>query len=75
MNFKQIFKTLFMIALLSLLVVMGMYNQQPVEFYLPRIREQRLPAALMYFAFFGVGVLAGTIMMAGGGKKGGKSKD
>ena len=30
------------------------------------------PAAIMYFAFFAVGVLSGTILTAGG-KKGGKS--
>ena len=32
------------------------------------------PAAIMYFAFFAVGVLSGTILTAGGGKKGGASK-
>lgn len=77
MNFKLIFKTLFVIALLALLVVMGMNNRQTAKLYLPPIvpRVQEQPAALMYFAFFGVGFLAGTLLMAGGGKGGGsKSK-
>ena len=77
MNFKLIFKTLFIIALLALLVIMGMNNRQTATLSMTPIipRVQRQPAALMYFAFFGVGFLSGTLLMAGGGKKGGgKSK-
>lgn len=73
MNFKLIFKTLLVIALLALLVVMGMYNTQTVQLHLPRDRTQTGPAALMYFAFFGIGFLSGTLLMAGGKKGGGKS--
>jgi hypothetical protein len=29
----------------------------------------------MYFGFFGVGFLAGTIVMSGGGKRSSKSKE
>ncbi len=76
MNFMLILKTLLILAILSMLVYMGMYNRQPVVLRLPQlfIEDKRLPAALMYFGFFGVGFLAGTIVMAGAGKKGGKSK-
>jgi uncharacterized integral membrane protein len=77
MNFKLIFKTLLIIALLALLVIMGMNNRQTVDLDMPHIlpKPQKQPAALMYFAFFGVGFLAGTILMAGGKKGGGgKSK-
>jgi uncharacterized membrane protein YciS (DUF1049 family) len=75
MNFKLIFKTLLIIALLALLVIMGMNNRQNVDLDMPHIlpKPQRQPAALMYFGFFGVGFLAGTILMAGG-KKGGGGK-
>jgi uncharacterized integral membrane protein len=74
MNFKLIFKTLFVIATLSLLVLMGMNNPDNVELRLPHFHPSwpktlKQPAALMYFGFFGVGFLAGTIVMAGGGKK------
>jgi uncharacterized integral membrane protein len=63
------------IAVLALLVIMGMYNPQTVKLSMPNIlpREQSLPAALMYFAFFGVGFLVGAVVMAGGGKKSGGS--
>lgn len=75
MNFKLIFKTLFVLALLALLVLMGMNNRQTTTLSLPPILPgvQRQPAAIMYFAFFGVGFLSGTLLMAGG-KKGGSGK-
>ena len=57
MNFKLIFKTLLTIALLALLVIMGMNNRQIATLKMPPIlpKEQAQPAALMYFAFFGIG--------------------
>ncbi|HWX20013.1 MAG TPA: hypothetical protein VN578_08920 [Candidatus Binatia bacterium] len=75
MNTKLLLKTIFLILVLSLLVVMGMNNQQKVELSLPPLlpRTQKLPAALMYFGFFGVGVLSGTLLTAGG-KGGSRSK-
>ena len=76
MNAKLLLKTLFFILILLLLVLMGMYNRDTVNFTLPPLVENAVkqPAALMYFAFFAVGVLTGTIMTAGTGKKGGSTK-
>jgi uncharacterized integral membrane protein len=73
MNFKLILKALFIIAVLSLLVIMGMNNRETVRLSMPNIlpRDQSLPAALMYFSFFGVGFIVGAVLMAGGGKKSG----
>jgi len=73
MNAKLMLKTIFLIAILLLLVIMGMNNRQPVRFIMPLIlpKAQELPAALMYFAFFAIGLLSGTILTAG--KKGGGS--
>jgi len=75
MNFKLLFKTLLIIALLALLVIMGMNNRQVVQLRMPHVlpRVQEQPAALMYFAFFGIGFLSGTLLMAGGKRSGGKS--
>jgi uncharacterized membrane protein YciS (DUF1049 family) len=75
MNFKLIFKTLLIIALLALLVIMGMNNHQTVTLDMPPIlpRAQKQPAALMYFTFFAIGFLSGTLLMAGS-KKGGGGK-
>jgi uncharacterized integral membrane protein len=68
---KILFKTVFTMAVLLLLVLMGMHNRSPVDFSLPPVLKQTLqqPAALMYFAFFGVGVLTGLVVTAGGGRR------
>src|SRR4051794_51630 len=73
MNFKLLFKTLLILAVLALLVLMGMHNQEKVTLTLPPVLPKVLkqPAAIMYFGFFGVGFLVGTIMMAGSSKRGG----
>jgi uncharacterized integral membrane protein len=80
MPFKLIFKTLVIIAILSLLVLMGMNNTNTIELHLPHVKPEwptvlKQPAAMMYFGFFGVGFLAGTIVMAGGGKRSSKTKE
>ncbi len=73
MNFKLLLKTIFLVLILLLLVIMGMNNRQTVSLSLPPIlsKAQKLPAAIMYFAFFGVGVLSGAMLT--GGTKGGAS--
>jgi len=75
MNSKLLLKTLFLILVLLLLVLMGMHNRSTVDFTLPPLlnRVIQQPAALMYFAFFAVGVVTGTILTAGVGRKGGKT--
>ena len=75
MNIKLLLKTIFLIAILLLLVLMGMNNRGSVIFALPPILPKSIhqPAAIMYFAFFAVGVLTGTILSAGGGKGKGSS--
>jgi len=70
MNFKLIFKSLLIIAVLVLLVIMGMNNRKTVELSMPFLpRTQTQPAALMYIAFFGLGFLCGAVLMSGGGSK------
>jgi len=73
MNFKLLLRTIFLVLILLLLVIMGMNNRQTVSLSLPPIlpKAQKMPAAIMYFAFFAVGVLSGTMLI--GGKKGGAS--
>ena len=67
MNAKLLFKTIFLMIVLLLLVMMGMNNQTPVSFSLPPILPKKVsqPAAIMYFAFFAIGVLTGTVLTAG----------
>ncbi|MHB1308253.1 MAG: hypothetical protein ACYC23_14340 [Limisphaerales bacterium] len=72
MNAKLLFKTVFLIAMLLLLVLIGMHNKETVPFTLPPLvtKSIRQPAAIMYFAFFAVGVLTGTVLSVGTGKRG-----
>ncbi len=76
MNAKILAKSLFLVLVLLLLVLMGLYNRESVNFALPPILPRRIqqPAALMYFGCFAVGFLTGTIVWAGGGKKGSASR-
>ena len=67
MNAKLILKTVFLIAVLSLLVIMGMHNRQSVSLAMPPLLPKvlKLSAALMYFGFFAIGLLTGAILTAG----------
>jgi len=73
MNAKLLSKIVFIIVLLFLLVLIGLNNKQAVSFTLPPVLPKAVqqPAAIMYFAFFAVGVLAGAVLTAGTGKRGG----
>lgn len=75
MNAKLLLKSLFVVLILLLLVLMGMNNRGLVEFALPPLLPRRIqqPAALMYFAFFAIGLVTGTIVSSGGGKKKGSA--
>jgi uncharacterized integral membrane protein len=74
MNTKLLLKTILLIAILLLLVIMGMNNRQTVELSMPPLlpKVQRFPAAIMYFGFFALGFVGGTLITAGGkGSRGG----
>ena len=75
MNAKLLLKTVFLMIVLLLLVLMGMNNRGSVSFALPPLLPKAVsqPAAIMFFAFFAAGVLTGTILTAGSGRKGSSS--
>ena len=72
---KLFFKTIFVMAVLALLVIMGLNNRSSVSFALPPILPKAIsqPAALMYFAFFAVGFVTATVIRGSSGGKGGSS--
>ena len=76
MNIRLLLRTILLVAILLLLVIMGMKNRQTVGLTLPPIfsKPQKLPAAIMYFSFFAVGALSGTMLTAGKKGGGGRSK-
>ncbi len=67
MSIIRVLKLVFFLAVLLFLVVMGVYNRGTVDFQLPLVLQQQVqqPAALMYFAFFAVGVLTGGLAALG----------
>ena len=67
MNIIMLLKTIFVTAILLLLVLIGLNNSAPVDFNLPPLlaAEVKQPAAIMYFAFFAVGLLTGAILSIG----------
>ena len=76
MNTKLMIKMGVILAVLLFRVMMGRSNQQQITFYLnPLGMSSRLvPAAIMYFIFFGVGFFAGGLLFSGGGKSGASQK-
>ena len=60
-------KLVFFLAVLALLVLMGVYNKSLVDFNLPPLVNGvvQQPAALMYFGFFAIGVITGTVLTFG----------
>jgi uncharacterized integral membrane protein len=76
MNARLLFKTLFLLVVALLLVLMGMHNKALISLSLPPLLPHGLtqPAGIMYFGFFAIGFLSGTIFTAGGWHGGGKSK-
>jgi hypothetical protein len=71
MKVISLIKLVFATAILLLLVLIGVYNRGQVAFSLPPLMSQVVeqPAALMYFGFFAIGLVTGTILSVGGGKK------
>ena len=80
---KAVVKTLALLAILFVMLYVGMNNTHAINFHFPIAgTTAKAPihasAAVLYFAMFAVGVLAGTILWVGnraGGKKGGGGKD
>lgn len=77
MSFKAIFKTVWFLALLFVVLYVGINNTDPINFNFPLAgttakNPLRESAALIYFGMFAVGVFAGMVLHIGGG--GGKKK-
>ncbi|MDO8544267.1 MAG: hypothetical protein Q7S40_27830 [Opitutaceae bacterium] len=74
---KAVIKTIALLAILFVMLYVGMNNTHAIDFHFPVAgTTTKTPvhasAALIYFAVFAVGLLAGTILAVGGGSSGGK---
>ena len=77
--FKAVVKTIALLVILFVMLYVGMNNGHTVDFQFPVAGTTdkspiRAPAALIYFGVFAVGLLAGTILNAGGTGGGGARK-
>lgn len=75
MNAKMFFRSIVFLLLLFVVLYIGMHNTLPIDFYFPVLLEKKLsqPAALIFFAMFAIGVIAGMMLHAGE-KSGGEGK-
>jgi len=73
---RMIFKFVFVIVVLLFMVQMGMSNGTgTADFRLNLINYQtKTQPAMMYFIFFGAGLLTGGVLALGTGKSGGSKK-
>jgi uncharacterized membrane protein YciS (DUF1049 family) len=71
MNAKMLLRTFVFLILLFVILYIGMENPQRIDFRFPMLLEKRLtqPAAVLYFAMFAIGVVAGMMLHSGGGRK------
>ena len=67
MNIIMLIKTVFIAGILLLLVLIGLNNNAPVDFKLPPLLSSvvKQPAAIMYFAFFAIGLITGAVLSIG----------
>ena len=79
MSIKLLLRILVFLALLFVILYVGMTNPKEIDFYFPLVSPKpnapilHQPAALIYFGIFAIGVLAGAMFNAGGGKKSSRS--
>jgi uncharacterized membrane protein YciS (DUF1049 family) len=74
MSFKVLFKAIVFLVILFVMLYIGVNNRQSADFFFPVLLDKKLTtdAAMIYFGMFAVGVIAGTLLTAGGGS--GKSR-
>ena len=72
---KTFLRAVVFLAIFFVMLYVGMNNTKEIDFYFPIAFQKKVTAsaALIYFGVFAVGVIAGTVIAAGGGKKKGAS--
>ena len=76
MSFKVLLKLIVFLVVLFVFLYIGAYNKQAVDFNFPMLQDKpyKTDAWLIYFGMFAVGVIAGAVLMLGGGKSRSPSK-
>jgi hypothetical protein len=68
MNAKMLLRAFVFLLMLFVVLYTGMHNTHRIDFYFPIVLTKKAvaPAALIFFAVFALGVLAGMALNAGG---------
>jgi hypothetical protein len=79
MNAKMLFRAFVFLALSFAVLYIGMTNTHRIDFYFPVLFENKITqrAAIIFFAMFAIGVVAGMMLHSasgGGGKNEGAAK-
>jgi uncharacterized integral membrane protein len=76
MNAQTFFRTVGFLIILFLAVYVSIENTQAIDFHFSLLAEKplRMPAEILYFAMFAVGVVGGTLLHNSGGKSGGRGE-
>jgi len=71
---KLFVRILLFLAILFAVLYVGMTNTGDIPFQCPLLFDKPIkqPAAIIFFAMFAVGVVAGSLLISGGGKKSSK---
>lgn len=71
MNVKMFLRALVFLLLCFVALYIGLNNQHRIDFYFPVLLEKKITtqAALLFFAMFAIGVIAGMMLQSGGGSK------
>ncbi len=69
MNAKMFFRVFVFLVLLFVILYVGMENPHRIDFYFPILLEKKItqPAAIVFFAMFAIGVIAGMMLHSSGG--------
>jgi uncharacterized membrane protein YciS (DUF1049 family) len=73
MNAKMFLRGFVFLLLCFVVLYVGMNNTHKIAFSFPVLLDGKIsqPAALLFFAMFAIGVIAGMVLNAGGGGGGG----
>lgn len=71
MNVKMFLRAVVFLLLCFVALYIGMSNQHRIDFYFPLLLERKITmhAALLFFAMFAIGVIAGMMLHSGGSAK------
>ncbi len=71
MTAKLFFRAVVVLVLLFVILYVGLSNPHKIDFYFPILLEKKVtqPAAILFFAMFAIGLIAGMMLHGDGGSR------